>query len=169
MSIKFDVDIVCDTKQWDKMARNLMRGAPKAIRIGWWSTRHPSGVPTAQVAAWNEEGHMNGGMFAGTYTPPRPFIRTGFVPKSKKTLPKYFPYIHRIAMGQMSWGALYKMMAEDYVTLMKETILSWNSPANSPATVAIKGFNDPLIESGALYDSVKYKVVPFSTSIGGKF
>lgn len=163
MRINFDIKVQIDNKQWNRMSQRLTRGVPKAVRVGWWSSRHPSGVPTAQVAAWNEEGHMNGGMFSGTITPPRPFIRTGFIPKSKKTLPKYYKYIHRIAMGTYTWGALHRMMAEDYKKLLQETILSWDSPANSAATVAIKGFNDPLIHTGNMYDSVKSRLVAWGS------
>src|SRR5690606_37223309 len=68
--MRINVSVHKNTKQWDKMEKNLLRGADKVVRVGWWDSRHPSGVPTAQVAAWNEEGHMNGGIFSGTYTPP---------------------------------------------------------------------------------------------------
>lgn len=155
----FSVSITKDTSQWDKMEKRLLRGNERVVRVGWWQTQHPTGVPTAQVAAWNEEGHMNGGMFAGTYTPPRPFVRMGFIPSSKKLIPKYFPLIHRIAMGTYTWSQLNLLMAKEMVTLMQETILKWDSPPNTRATVEIKGFNDPLIDTGNMYDAVKYRIV----------
>ena len=157
--MQVSVKVVCDTKQWKKMERNLLRYEGVFVQTGWWRNVYSNGVPVAQVAAWNEEGHMNGGMFAGTYTPPRPFMRQGFVPLAKKNLKKFYPFIHQIAMGTMSWKQMGKTMGETFTQLLQETILKWNRPANSPATVAMKGFNDPLIGiSGRMYDTVKYKV-----------
>lgn len=161
MRLNYNVSLKSDTKQWDRMERRLL-GGNKTVDIGWWGTRHHSGETTAQIAAWNEEGHMNGGIFAGTITPPRPFIRTGFLPDAKKSIENYYPKIHLIAMGKLSWTAFYKRMAEDYVILMQETILKWNRPPNSPVTISMKGFNDPLINTGNMYDAVKHRIVRYT-------
>lgn len=153
-------DIKVDNRQWEKMKKNLLRNT-EDVRVGWMDNIHPSsGEYVAQIAAWNEEGHVNGGYFAGTITPARPFIRTGFIPSVKKNISMYFPDIHNIAMGRSTWRRLNKKMGEDYVKLMQNTILKWDSPPNSPVTVSIKGFNNPLIDSGYMMKSVKYKIVP---------
>src|SRR5690606_24889195 len=158
--MRINVSVHKNTKQWDKMEKNLLRGADRVVRVGWWDSRHPSGVPTAQVAAWNEEGHMNGGIFSGTYTPPRPFIRMGFLLLAKKYLKSYAKGILRdVALGKSSWAKYNKKMGEDMVKLLQETILAWDTPANSAVTISMKGFNDPLIDTGNMYDAVKYRIV----------
>ena len=140
------------------MERRL-RGGDKSVQVGWWNSEHPSGVPTAQVAAWNEEGHINGGMFAGTVTPARPFIRTGFMPYSKNLVKAHYGDINDIAMGRSTWNEFYNKFGQQLVRVMQETIFKWDSPANSPTTIALKGFNNPLVETGYMQNSVKYKIV----------
>lgn len=166
MSLSFTtkVKLKIDNKQWNQMEKRLLRGKNKTVEIGWWATQHPSGVPTAQVVAWNEEGHLNGGMFAGTYTPPRPAIRVGFIPKSKKLIDiKYLPIVFdSIAMGKSTWSSLHSNLQKDLQELLQKTILDWNTPPNRATTVYMKGFNDPLIETGNMYDSVKTRLVSFS-------
>lgn len=142
------------------MARRLTRSGDKAIDVGWWMSRHPSGVSTAQVAQWNEEGHPNGGMFAGTSTLPRPFMRLGFMPTViNKILPKYHFEVHRIAIGQTTWTSVNSKLSIELREALQETILSWDTPTNQPSTIQMKGFNDPLIETGNMYDAVKSRIV----------
>ncbi len=44
---------------------------------------------------------------------------------------------------------------------MKDVITKWTRPhPNAPLTINNKGFNDPLIDTGALRDSITYEVVP---------
>ena len=158
-TLNTNVKLKVDNRQWNKMARRLSTGGNKTIQVGWWGNRHPSGPPVAQIAAWNEEGHINGGMFAGTVTPARPFIRTGFVPYSKNLIKTYYRDFHAIAMGTTTWSRLYNDMGTRFVELMQQTIHKWDSPANSPTTIALKGFNNPLVETGYMQSSVKYKIV----------
>lgn len=160
LGLNTNVKLKIDNRQWQRMSRRLSNGGNKTVRVGWWGDKHPSGPPVAQIAAWNEEGHINGGMFAGTVTPARPFIRTGFIPQSKKILQTLYPDFHAIAMGTLTWSRLYNNLGVRYVQLMQQTIFSWNSPANSPVTIALKGFNNPLVETGYMQSSVKYRIVP---------
>lgn len=158
MKISTKVTVHSNRQQWDKMAKRLLHGSGKRIQVGWWGDYHPSGPAVAQIAAWNEEGHVNGGMFAGTITPPRPFIRMGFLPQSQAHLKNTFKDIHKIAMGTMSWSTYYRNLGRDYVELMQKTILEWKSPPNSTVTVYMKGFNNPLVETGYMQSKVKYKI-----------
>lgn len=161
MKLNFSVKIKIDNKQWKKMERNLLRSANKTVEVGWWKSAHPSGVSAAQIAQWNEEGHVNGGMFAGTYTPARPFMRVGFMPMAiNKILPKYTKDIHLIAMGKATWTSVHKRLSKELVEGLQATILSWDKPSNSPVTIGLKGFNDPLIETGNMYDAVRSRIVP---------
>ena len=86
MNLSIKVSLKSDDKVWKRMAKNLSRGGNKASAIGWWNSIHPTGIPVAQVAQLNEEGHENGAgsAYPGTITPARPFIRLGFLPKVEK-------------------------------------------------------------------------------------
>lgn len=162
MGANISVKLKLDDRVWQKMERRLRRVQSKSVRVGWWRSYYPDGVSVAQVAAWNEEGHINGGMFAGTYTPPRPFIRTGFLPKAKVTLQEYAKLFFLHIEGSVKVSDFWNSLSKELEEKMKESILEFKIPGNSPTTVAMKGFDDPLISSGNMYDSVKTTLVKFS-------
>lgn len=162
MGVKTRVSITKNKDVWKSMKTNLRRGTSQSIQAGWWDSQYPDGVSVAQVAQWNEEGHMNGGWFPGTVTPPRPFIRLGFLPRVKNSnfLNKHLIHIDAIAKGRMSWNRLHELLGQDLKRILQEVILAWSTPSNSAATVSIKGFNDPLIDSGLMYDTIKIRTAP---------
>lgn len=166
MKIKLQstVKLKVDTRQWKMMHRNLSRSGNKAVHVGWWRDIHVSGNPVAQIAQWNEEGHINSvdSAVPGSYSPPRPFMRIGFMPQVKsKIIPIAIRRIDDVAMGRITWTTFNSMLAFELQNALKQTILSWDSPPNSPYTVKLKGFNDPLINTGNMYDAVKTRVVRY--------
>ena len=158
MRYSVKVKLVKDDKVWKKMVRNLSKvGSQNAVEVGWWNNTHPTGVPVARVAFWNEEGHMT---TWGAYSPPRPFISLGFMGDVKKSkLSKYVHMVALIAEGKMSWQTMNKLLAEELVNTMKKNILDWKLPANRESTIAIKGHDDVLIHTGTMYDRVKSRIV----------
>lgn len=161
MKLTMKVSLKSDDKVWRKMSRNLARGGDKAAAIGWWNSLHPTGVQVAYVAQLNEEGHENGAgsAFPGTITPPRPFMRLGFVPEMKKLLPSFVSEAHNIAVGKKSWTQVNESMGWKMKELLQDVIEDWNDPPNSPLTTSLKGFNDPLIDTGTMLDTVQSKVI----------
>lgn len=137
----------------------------KSVQMGWWGTQNPSGVPDAQVAAWVEEGHPNGGMFAGTYTPPRPVIRTDWQPKTKEKMSHLSEQI-RQAFESGSWEAFYNSLGKEFSEDLTQAILRYSKVPNRPSTVKIKGFNNPWVDTGTVARNVQYKVVPFGGEDG---
>lgn len=53
----------------------------------------------------------------------------------------------------------FARVVEDAVGATKSTIRNWSKPANAPLTIAYKGFNDPLVETGAMEHAVMAKYV----------
>lgn len=164
MAIRTTVKLSFNEKPWKKMESRIKRLSSKSVRVGWWNSYYPDGISVAQVAAWNEEGHINGGMFTGTYTPPRPFIRTGFLPKAENVLEKYAKLMFVYFEGKAPLGNFWKMMSTELQEKMQQSILEFKIPANKSITIRLKGFNDPLIETGNMYDSVKTTLIKFSKS-----
>lgn len=156
-----------DTRVWDSMKRNLNKNRA-SINIGWFEGQNYGSdnnhLPMAQVAQWVEEGHWNGGMFSGTYTPPRPAIRTLFIPtlaQSRDLLDHSIPLIHQVAIGRMNWKKLHMKIAPKLLHLFQYTLRSYNVIPNSPVTVSLKGFNDPWRETGALIDNARFEVAGY--------
>jgi len=50
------------------------------------------------------------------------------------------------------------MMGQKATSIMKNTITEWTEPPNAPSTVASKGYNDPLHDSGTMTRAVTYQV-----------
>lgn len=156
-----------DTKVWDSMKRNLSKGR-SSIDLGWFEGQSygadNGNLPMAQVAQWVEEGHWNGGMFSGTYTPPRPAIRTIFIPviaEAREFVGFAIPMIDQVAKGKMSWKSLHMKLAPRVLHIFKESLRQYNVIPNSPMTISLKGFNDPWRETGALINSARFEVVGY--------
>lgn len=158
MQLSFKVTTKVDNKVWNKMRRNLLRGNSQAVNVGWWHSRHPTGISVAQVASYNEEGHYTG---RGGYSPPRPFLRVGFMRKVKSGdwVKQYYRDIDKIARGVLSWRDFNRRLSKELKESLQKEILDWDTPPNAPYTVAIKGFNEPLIHTGTMFDTIKTKIV----------
>lgn len=144
-----------DDSQWKKMRKNLERGSHLAAKIGFFqdSTYGPENdnLTVAQVAQWQEEGNEK--------IPMRPFIRSGFMEKiqqKKWITSEVIRWIDDIAMGRSTWTAMYNKLGPVFVKMMQKEIEDWKIPMNAPLTVQLKGFNDPLIDTGKMLDSVDY-------------
>lgn len=156
-----------DEREWRKMKRNLTRGQQLAVNVGWLDGKVHSGerntqnVTVAQIAKWLEEGHLNGGMGQGTFTMSRPFIRQGFMHIIKNTswLQTHISFAFpSIAGGRQSWTTFNNHLGKSAVELMKQTMDVWSIPQNTERTVELKGFNNPLIETGETRESIGYKL-----------
>lgn len=107
-----------------------------------------AGLPVAQVAFWNEFGTIK--------TPARPFFRTMVESKS----PRW-----GIALGNAlrktnyNGRAALAIMGEGIRGQLRQSIRDWSTPPNSPRTVALKGFNKPLIDSAVMIRSAEYQVL----------
>lgn len=153
-----------DDSVWEAMKRNLQSNKAQ-ISVGWFEGQNYGAdndfLPMAQVAQWVEEGHVNGGIFNGTYTPPRPAIRTYFIPvvaEADEFTKAAIPMIDMVAQGKMTWRSLHMKLAPKVLNIFKDSLRIYNAIPNRPATVSLKGFNDPWRETGSLIESARFKI-----------
>lgn len=137
----------------DEIARALAKIGAKmsgSLTVGFMNgATYPDGTKVAQVAFWNE--------FGTTKTEARPFFRT------------------MIAVESLGWGDLiaraapyYKydgatvlnFMGEKIAEDLKHSIIEWRYPGNRPSTIAKKGFDKPLVDTGDMSRSITYEVTP---------
>lgn len=156
-----------DDRVWKSMKKNL-RAKKSQINIGWFDQYYGAEnnfLPMAQVAQWVEEGHRAGGW--GGKTPPRPAIRTHFIPalaESGEFVKAAIPLIHQVAIGNMTWNGLHKKLAPSVLFKFQYALKQYSAKPNAPVTVKLKGFNDPWVETGTLINSARFEVVDFSPS-----
>lgn len=144
-----------DDSTWRKMKKNLMKGSHLAVKVGFFEDAQygseNNNLFVAQVAQFNEE---------GMGVPMRSFIRSGFIPNLEdKKLPSWvFVELDLVAQGKTTWTRLYEELGEEFVEQMKAVIVAWDTPPNSARTEEEKGFNDPLVDTGLMRDSVDYRL-----------
>lgn len=153
--------LTVDKSVWEKMKKNLRRGDNLEIRLGIFpeSMYGPENdnLPVAQVFKWNE---------LGTETaPPRPAFRVGFLaPVRKGMYNSYFrDSLKDILEGKTTFAKEYKILGNMMEKDLKEVIEDWSTPPNAPLTVELKGFNNPLIETEKMLNSIESKVAKRSS------
>ncbi|RIJ02204.1 hypothetical protein DXK93_18695 [Achromobacter sp. K91] len=142
-------------KGGDALIARLKEIADKAgdggtLRTGFLeNATYPDGTPVALVAAVNEFGRPEQNQ------PPRPFFRAMIAEKQKGwpralgALAKRNDYDIDKTLGQMGEGIKGQL---------QESIRQLDSPPLAPVTVARKGFDKPLVDTGHMMNSVDYEV-----------
>lgn len=86
--------------------------------------------------------------------PKRPFLRFTRNHNLQKWADLAAREVNRAMLGQISVKDVYQSIGEMAVNDLKDEIKQFKDPHNAPLTVANKGFDDPLIETGKLRDSI---------------
>ena len=136
----------------DKLARKLAeiaKGmAPGKLDVGFMSgATYPDGTSVAQVAFWNE--------FGTSRAPSRPFFRT-MIAKESEGWPELLGKA-AVSTGyntRQTLGLIGEKINDD----LKSSIVGWQDPPNAPSTIAKKGFNKPLVDTGDMLRSTTYQV-----------
>jgi hypothetical protein len=143
----------------ERILKRLNALGNKEVSIGFFKEdQYEDGLSVAQVAKWNDIGRGTEGI--NGRIPPRPFMSAGLrdLLKSRPYLRMYAQYLSKVLSGKMPVLSMYEQIGKFASEDLKEIIDRWAYPRNSPITIAIKGFNDPLIHTGKMRDSAKYKV-----------
>lgn len=151
MSKKFRVS----KDRWKGTRRRLSNLKKKRIDVGVFEDKQyppdeQRGTPyVAAVAAWQNEG------VSSVHIPSRPFF-TNILDDADNVSKEDAKDIAATVFD----GGKPKLnsLGDTWVEALKEEITNY-PPPNAPSTVRIKGFDDPLIESGRLRDSISYREV----------
>lgn len=128
------------------MIDKIDKGA--VLRVGVLeASTYPDGTSVATAAFYNEFGTSN--------IPPRPFMRNTIAEKSP-TWGDALAQCYKAADGD--GAAALALMGEGIKGQIVETITKFDAPPNAPSTVAQKGFNKPLVDTGQLIRSIDYEV-----------
>lgn len=90
--------------------------------------------------------------------PARPFIRTAFQNNKNKYAKIVQRGISNILHGTGTAVQLLNQLGEIASTDIKLSSVKWSKPANAPLTVANKGANNPLVDTGMLQKHITYQV-----------
>ena len=124
--------------------RNASRKGPKGLEVGFFEeSKYPDGTYVANVAAYNNYGTDN--------IPARPFLDQ-FSDESPDLLRDYS------AITPPVTDAVLTQMGSELQRGLQSTIREWTEPPNAQSTVDKKGFNDPLIDTELMVNSVKFRI-----------
>lgn len=145
-----------NTKVWDSIKKNLLQEIPE-IQTGWFVEQkygpENDNLQMAQVAQWNNEGLPAAGI------PPRPYFTIGYRDAvTKGGLQKQFAGVIKSIISGDSVLTPMKALGTSLEQTLRQVMIDWDTPPNSPKTIAIKGFNDPLVDSGELIANITSKV-----------
>jgi hypothetical protein len=113
--------------------------------------RHETGITLAQAAAINEYGSDDG------HIPERAAHRTAFDKHSKGLSRRLAGSVRLIGSGTPVQQQLDKLGLW-YVAQVRNEVQMWNDPENADATIAKKGVNNPLIDTGRTVNAIQHLV-----------
>lgn len=142
--LKFDVKF-----DDDEMYKEIKRQARKQVlTVGFFDETYPDGKRIGRIATINEYGVPEHNQ------PPRPFMRYTVI----KNKPKWLSILQDILPQNMDIKRSLNILGDVVADDVSQMITAFAVPPNRPSTIARKGFNDPLVETGLMRDSVGWKV-----------
>ena len=158
--------VTVDTTGLDKLLKRLQILERKEIRWGFFSgSRYGpenDNMYVATIAKLQEDGGVGG---SGRTIPSRPFFTSQalrVITPSDHVGSKFLTLLGtavRTTLEGATDASTFERVGAHLQDSLKEEILAWNSPPNAAMTIRLKKFDDPLIHTGKMYDSVEYKVV----------
>lgn len=133
---------------WGKLLRFFAAGGYE-VRVGF-----PDGKVDPVIvdrAAYNEFGTSNG-------VPARPFLSTAIDRNSKRYTRHLAKGIGRRLLRRASTRDVLSEIGEMAKADIQESITTWTSPPNTLSTQRKKGEDNPLVETGRMWDEVTYVI-----------
>ena len=133
--------------------KKLASKSPAYAKVGFPSSlnnTYPDGTPIVKVAIWNE--------FGTDKAPARPFMQqTSY--QRKGSVSQFYKKINvKILSGKADAETQLNYLAIKYKSWIQETITRFDDPPNAPATIAAKGYDNPLIDTGLMRQAVTYEI-----------
>lgn len=142
LNISVDIDEDEKLKKIERQARK------RVLTVGFFDEKYPDGKRIGRIATINEYGVPEHNQL------PRPFMRYTVLKNKSKWVDILREVLPENLDVDRSLNILGEIVRED----VSDMITAFADPPNRPSTIARKGFNDPLIETGLMRDSVAWKV-----------
>lgn len=123
---------------------------PATLKVGFLANAtYPDGTPVAMIAAIQDFGAPK------VNIPPRPFFRN-MVRKKKREWPKAIADLLRA--NDYDAAKTLELTGQAIAGQLRQSIIETNEPPLKPATVARKGFDKPLVDTGHMLNSIDHEV-----------
>lgn len=151
-------ELVVNDKKWREIRKRIPAIEGAAVTVGVQSDAGAGqdGTPIAAYAAFNEFGTRGGGW--GGPIPARSFIGSTADERKRAWSKAAETAIDRAltltATLKNGLGVLGTIAQQD----IQQKITSISTPPNSETTIALKGSSNPLINTGAMRQAIRYEV-----------
>jgi len=141
----------------DRIIKNLSELNRSVVKVGLFQDDRSSDgeLSMAKLGHIQEKGADTG----RTIIPERPFMENTALQYEYEIGNFMIDVIEGLTIGALSPKQALEKVGTEYEAFTKFTIDDFSDPTNAESTVEIKGFNDPLIHTGKMKSSVKFKVV----------
>lgn len=136
---------------WNRIKTTITALNNQEVEVGFLN----NSKNIATIAFLNEFGHK---ARDGSQVPERAFMRDALKKYQKTFLKESIQRIKTILQGSLSVDSYLNQSGKFWQDSIKYSIAEFSTPANKPSTVKRKGFNDPLIHTGLMLATVKYKI-----------
>lgn len=133
-------------KRMEEIDQVVLVGVPKGAGV------YEDGLTIATIAAVNEFGSADG------HVPARPFLRTAVEEGSQEYLKLIEKELPDIAEGKHPMSRLLNRLGILAVGHVQKKIVEGPFTPNAPSTIRAKGSSSPLIDTGALRQSINYVI-----------
>ena len=140
-----------DIKYMKKLSKTFKDGKNQVVKIGFPSQKSGTNSSDKEGVTALYKATVNN---FGLGVPKRPFMEVSFAKNSAK----YKKYIGA-NIGKKKQIDILSVLGSIGEGDVKKTIRDFKSPPNSDVTVAIKGSNNPLIDSSHMVGSVSWSIV----------
>jgi hypothetical protein len=149
-------------RKWQELKRQIpaIKGAQVTVGIQSDAGADQAGTPIAAYAAYNEfgtRGGASGGGWGGP-VPARPFLGSTTDERREAWGKAADIAISGALTGTRSFEAGLSMLGELAQRDVQDKILAIATPPNSESTIELKGSSNPLIDTGAMRQSIRYVV-----------
>lgn len=125
----------------------------KVVKVGYFETaRYPDGTPVAGVAVVQEFGSVSQGI------PLRPTFGPAINGSKQMQRDAIAAAVRRSVSGSQTVSTGLEQLGGAMVGEIQEAIADLTSPPLSPITIARKGNDKPLVDTGLMLQSVTYTV-----------
>lgn len=136
---------------WKRIRAQVKALDKRSVTVGLHEKDAGEREPNAVMRGYYNE-------FGTENIPARPFIRGTHDEKKREWATKITRRFRSLMYGHIDAEQFLRMVGRMSRDDIKAAVIAWSTPPNAPRTVAQKGFDDPLIETGEMRDAVRYNV-----------
>lgn len=136
---------------WDRIQSEFAQFANRAVTAGLHEEDAGTHDPDAVMRGYFNE-------FGTDTAPARSFIRSTHDEKRRAWIQDMQRELGNMMDGRQTAQGFMESVGSRAAEDIRQTVIEMTTPANAPRTIAQKGFDDPLIETGEMRDAIDYQV-----------